>query len=106
MADKARLIGRGDVMLLPTRYEEPKGLPALEAMASGVPVVVPEHGAWPELIADTGGGLLYRPGDSDDLVRQADRLRNDAELRRRLGDAGRRSVWERRNLTRVTLQNY
>ena len=95
---KAELLSRADVMLLPTRYEEPKGLPALEAMASGLPVVVPDHGAWPELIDDTGGGLLYRAGDPDDLMKKANRLREQPKLRRQLGESGRRAVTERRNI--------
>ena len=39
-------------------YHEPKGLYLLEAMASGVPVVQPNHGAFPEMLRKTGGGIL------------------------------------------------
>ena len=38
---------------------ESKGLAVLEAWANGVPAVLPAHGAFSELMADTGGGLLY-----------------------------------------------
>jgi glycosyltransferase involved in cell wall biosynthesis len=57
-----------DVLSVPTTYEEPKGLFVLEALAAGVQVVVPEHGAFPEMIAELGGGLLHRPGDAGDLA--------------------------------------
>ncbi len=57
-----------DVFALPTVYVESKGLPALEALANGIPVVVPDHGCFPELIRDTGGGLLCRPRDPVDLA--------------------------------------
>ena len=33
----------------------------LEAWANGVPVVLPAHGAFPEMVEDTGGGLLFPP---------------------------------------------
>lgn len=59
-----------DVLSVPTTYEEPKGLFVLEALAAGVPVVVPEHGAFPETIAELGGGVLHRPGDTHDLAAQ------------------------------------
>ena len=57
-----------DVKALPTVYRESKGIPVLEAWANGVPVVVPAHGAFPELVRDTGGGLLCRPNDAVSLA--------------------------------------
>src|SRR5262249_6379996 len=53
---------------VPTNYHESKGLYVLEALAAGVPVVQPRHGSFPELVEDTGGGLLYDPDDDDGLT--------------------------------------
>jgi glycosyltransferase involved in cell wall biosynthesis len=84
-----------DVFSTPTLYHESKGLPALEALANAVPVVLPDHGSFREIVADTGGGLLHRPLDPSDL---ADKL---AELLRgpihatQLGLTGQRTVHER-----------
>ncbi|MBE2225123.1 MAG: glycosyltransferase family 4 protein, partial [Anaerolineae bacterium] len=39
-----------DLFAVPTIYRDPKGLPVLEALANGVPVVQPNHGAFPELV--------------------------------------------------------
>jgi glycosyltransferase involved in cell wall biosynthesis len=50
-----------DVMSVPTVYRESKGLSILEALANGVPVVVPRHGSFPEIVEHTGGGLLCEP---------------------------------------------
>ena len=47
-----------DVLSVPTVYTEPKGMFLLEAMAVGVPVVQPRKGAFPEIVAKTGGGLI------------------------------------------------
>ena len=51
-----------DVMSVPATYAEPKGMFLLEAMASGVPVVQPRRGAFPEILEQTGGGLLVDAG--------------------------------------------
>src|SRR5690606_19695116 len=54
-----------DLLSVPTAYREPKGLYVLEALANGVPVVEPSHGAFPEMITATGGGVLVEPGNPE-----------------------------------------
>ena len=44
---------------VPARLPEAFGLYVIEAMAAGVPVVLPDHGSFPEIIKETGGGFLY-----------------------------------------------
>jgi glycosyltransferase involved in cell wall biosynthesis len=93
--DKVRFMRSIDVLCVPTVYREPKGLYVLEAWANGVPVVLPAHGSFPELVESTGGGLLVAPDSIDEL---ADRLRTmltDAALRERAGRAGEAAVRER-----------
>jgi len=68
---KARFLESLDVLSVPSPYHEPKGLYLLEAMAAGVPVVEPNHGAFPEMLAKTGGGVLAasdRPADIADAL--------------------------------------
>jgi glycosyltransferase involved in cell wall biosynthesis len=65
---KARFLHSLDVLSVPSGYPEPKGLYLLEAMASGVPVVEPNHGAFPELLRHTAGGLLSRSERPDDVA--------------------------------------
>lgn len=76
----------------PTVYQESKGLPAIEALAAGVPVVLPDHGSFPELIAQSGGGLLHAPLDHRHLAEQLARLLNDAEHASTLANAGHNHV--------------
>ncbi len=92
---KLDMLDRLHVLTVPTVYQEPKGLPVLEAMASGVPVVQPAHGAFPEMIEATGGGVLVEPGDPEALAVGIEMLLRDPERRRQLGSQGRTSVLER-----------
>jgi len=77
---------------VPAIFREPKGLYILEALASGVPVVEPHHGAFPELIQETGGGLLAVPDSAEALAAGLRRLRDDPALRAQLGRNGRAAV--------------
>jgi glycosyltransferase involved in cell wall biosynthesis len=60
-AGKIAFLQSLDVMSVPTVYHESKGISVLEAMANGVPVVLPRHGAFPEMIESSGAGLLCEP---------------------------------------------
>ena len=91
-AEKIEFLGNLDVLSVPTPYEDPKGLFVFEALANSVPVVQPDHGAFPELIEMTGGGLLAAPGSRSDLADQIRVLMNDEELRQRLGQQGKVAV--------------
>jgi glycosyltransferase involved in cell wall biosynthesis len=84
-----------DVFSMPTVYREPKGLPVLEAMAAGVPVVQPRHGAFPEWIEHTGGGILVEPLSPSALADGLRQLVEDPELRESLGRAGRAAALDK-----------
>jgi glycosyltransferase involved in cell wall biosynthesis len=84
-----------DVFSTPTVYRESKGLPALEALANAVPIVLPDHGSFPEMIADTGGGLLCRPHDVRDLAEKLAELLRDSVRATQLGLAGQQAIENR-----------
>jgi glycosyltransferase involved in cell wall biosynthesis len=71
---------------------EPKGIYLLEAMANGVPVVQPRHGAFPEILERTGGGLLFEPTDLGSLAEGVLKLHADPALRAELGRRGAEGV--------------
>lgn len=77
-----------DVFSVPTVYIEPKGLFLLEAMACGVPVVQPRHGAFPEMLAKTSGGVLVEPDDAQSLADGIYKLWKEPALRVELGQNG------------------
>jgi glycosyltransferase involved in cell wall biosynthesis len=86
-----------DVLSVPTTYREPKGLFVLEALSAGVPVVQPDHGAFPEVLAELGGGLLHRPEDPQHLAERLRELLLDARKMASLGQSGQSAVLASRN---------
>jgi glycosyltransferase involved in cell wall biosynthesis len=98
-----------DIFSTPTVYRESKGLPALEAMANAVPVVLPNHGSFPEMVTDTGGGTLHQPHDAADLAAKLAELLLDTTRANQLGLAGQRAIRDRYHATemaRKTLNLY
>jgi glycosyltransferase involved in cell wall biosynthesis len=98
-ASKVRFLHGLDVFSVPAERPDPKGLFVLEALAAGVPAVLPAHGAFPELVRETGGARLVSPGDVDALTAAIHVLLCDAGERRRLGEEGRRGVLDRCDAT-------
>jgi glycosyltransferase involved in cell wall biosynthesis len=93
--DLARLYGEAEIAIVPSLYEG-FSLPAIEAMSCAVPVVATTGGALPEVVGVSGEtGLLVEPNNPDALVDAIGRLLDDADLRERLGAAGRQRVIER-----------
>ncbi|HEX8475841.1 MAG TPA: glycosyltransferase family 4 protein [Pyrinomonadaceae bacterium] len=100
--DKVReLYRRADVFALASFAE---GVPVvlMEAMSMEIPSVATRINGVPELIRDGIDGLLVAPSDVDELADAISSLMDDAALRRRLGEAGRRRVVERYDLARNT----
>jgi len=96
-----------DVFSVPTVYREPKGIYVLEAWANGLPVVLPGHGAFPQLVESTKGGLLVNPDSTAELADALERLLQDSSLRMTLaqnGYSGVRAQHGMENLSRRTLE--
>ncbi|MES4908278.1 MULTISPECIES: glycosyltransferase family 4 protein [unclassified Streptomyces] len=94
------LVRGAQIACVPSLYEG-FSLPAAEAMATGTPLVATTGGAIPEVAGPDGETCLaVPPGDAGALAAALTRLLGDAELRRKLGAAGRERVlarftWER-----------
>jgi glycosyltransferase involved in cell wall biosynthesis len=78
-----------------------EGVPVvlMEAMAAGVPVIATRIAGVPELVEDGANGYLVSPGEPTAIARKAALLLDDAELRNRLGAAGRAKVEREFNIT-------
>jgi glycosyltransferase involved in cell wall biosynthesis len=105
-AELVAMYAEAEAAVVPSLYEG-FSLPAIEAMACGLPVVATSAGALPEVVGD--GGLLVPPGDPQALADQLTVLLADAGLRRSLGERGRRRAvsrftWEA--AARATVERY
>jgi glycosyltransferase involved in cell wall biosynthesis len=89
------LYAEAEVAVVPSLYEG-FSLPAIEAMACGVPLVSTTGGALPEVVGRSGEtAILVPPGDPGALADAIGAALDDADLRARVGAAGRERVVER-----------
>ena len=90
--EKQQFLRELTVLSVPSRSGEAFGLFVIEALASGVPVVQPNSGAFPELIELTGGGVLHAHDDASSLADAMERLLLDPAHAAQLGRHGREIV--------------
>ena len=96
--EKHQFLSRMSVVSVPTTYADPKGLFVLESLDAETPVVQPDHGAFGELIASTGGGLLFPVGDAAALADRLVELHRDEEQRMRLAKSGKSAIKMRHHI--------
>ena len=84
---------KAEVFVLPSR-QEGFGIVFLEAMAFAKPVIGGDVGGTPDIVVDGETGFLVKHGDVDTLANRLISLLQDADLRRRMGVAGRRRLEE------------
>ncbi len=100
-----RYLALGDVFVYPSQNRlEGFGLAIAEAMAAGLPVVIADMPGVREVIEEGREGLLAQPMIPEDFVRQIQRLLDDRDLARRMGEAGRLRAQERYAVATITRQ--
>jgi glycosyltransferase involved in cell wall biosynthesis len=91
--DVPRLMSAADIYAMPSDGE-PFGLVFAEAMAIGLPVVALNNGGTPEVVVDGVTGLLSPVGDPESLAVNLLTLANNVDLRKTLGEAGKKRARE------------
>jgi glycosyltransferase involved in cell wall biosynthesis len=105
LAERVRFLGRvghadlpallprlGQVLVVPSLWDEPFSIVVLEGLAAGLAVVASATGGTPEAITHGETGLLFARGSAEELAAALDRLEEDRSLGRRLGAHARAAV--------------
>ncbi len=95
------LLRQFDVLLLPSIWPEPFARVVLEGMISGLVVVATATGGTSEIVVDGENGLLFLPGDPEDLTGKIASLIHDPPLRKKLADAGHQTVMKKFTVTKM-----
>jgi glycosyltransferase involved in cell wall biosynthesis len=89
------------VLSVPEKQPVAYGLYVLEALASGVPVVQPASGVFPELLEMTDGGVLFEPNNASALAKALEMFLMDLDYSRDIGEKGRKAVIEKFNIAQT-----
>ena len=103
-SEKIRFLKELSLFSVPARLPEAFGLYVIEAMAAGVPVVLPDHGSFPEIINETKGGLLYAKDEPSGLVHALSTMLTDTEQAKQFGEQGREAIHEKYSNDRLAME--
>ncbi len=99
--DRANFLKSLSLLCVPEKHPVAGGIYVLEAWAAGLPVVEPDMGAFRELVGQTGGGLLYEPGNTAALAQSLAKLLRDPQLALDMGQRGTDAVHKQYNIERT-----
>ena len=87
--EKKKFLNEISVFSVPATYGEAFGIYVIEAQSCGIPVIQPRHGAFPELLETTQGGILCEPDDPASLADALEHVLLTPELRKQFSERGR-----------------
>lgn len=93
--DKVELYRKAKIVVVPSIFNESFGIVALEAMATGRPVIASRVGGLEDVVVNGETGILVEPGSEEKLAEAIETLLEDEAYRRKLGAKARRLVEER-----------
>lgn len=96
-SDIQNIYRSSDIVVMPSRWDEPFGLINIEAGASRRPIVAAAVGGIPEIVVHGETGFLFERGDVTGFATHLRRLVDDEDFRKKMGEAGRLHV--ERNFT-------
>jgi len=86
-----QLMRSATFLVIPSQWDEPFGMVAIEALACGVPVIASDAGALPEIVKDGVNGIIFSKKNPAELAEKAALLWSDRRLRKRLSEGARGS---------------
>jgi len=93
--EKIDFLTKLSLFCVPARVPEAFGLYVIEAMAAGVSVVLPDHGAFPEILEKTGGGITYSTTEPESLLPALGEQLRDPSGCSAMGEQGRAGIREK-----------
>jgi len=103
-SEKASFLRSCAVFCMPSLIPESRAQAALEALACGIPIVVPAAGVFPELVELSRGGVLFTQGEAPSLADALARLLADPIEARAMGERGRAGVEHHFSAERMVAQ--
>ncbi len=102
----AKLYAESDICVVPSIWDEPFGMVAVEAMASGRPVCVSRVGGLQHIVEHEVSGFVFERKSHLELAVYLNRLLDNPDQRRAMGEAGRRRAEEEYDWARVVERFY
>jgi glycosyltransferase involved in cell wall biosynthesis len=95
---RKEFFAKASVISVPVRNGEAFGIYIAESLASGIPVVQPALGAFPEVLATTGGGIIYGENNPEGLASALKQLLNDPVRLMNLSEEARKGAEQHLNI--------
>lgn len=89
-----KMMGLATVVVVPSIWNEPYGLVALEAMCQGTPIIVAKSGGLPEIIGDSGAGIVVPASDAKALARAISAIVDHPDHAEAMGRTALDRAWE------------
>ena len=102
--DLERWLGNLDILVHPA-YKEGLGVALLQAASAGIPIIGGNAGGIPEIVHHEKNGLLFEPGNSDQLKAGLNQLLSNADLRKAYGENGQILVEENFSIDKMVSGN-
>ncbi len=101
---RKEFFARTSMISVPVRNGEAFGIYIAESIASGIPVIQPALGAFPELISLTGGGVIYDHNTAENLSAVLQNLLDDPAKLRALSDQARKGAVQHLNINNLVME--
>ena len=101
-----KLYHKADICIVPSIWQEPFGIVAVEAMACGKPVIASKIGGLLSIVDDGVNGFLFSPGNHDELASKIELLLEKPDLRHRMGTSAREKAEREYNWDKIVEKYY
>jgi glycosyltransferase involved in cell wall biosynthesis len=91
--EKQKYLEQALMLVIPSKCYEQLPMTAMEGMAAGKPIVAPNQGSWPFIIQNGKTGLLFEPGNAEDLYNKVSFLTQNPNLTKEMGKSARVSCF-------------